>query len=332
MNDTAPDQSDLHDRAACLVAAEKQQLTSLSPGPEMEIVGVSGVLGAGAMGSRYTDEWSLRLSLRRWRAVHGTQSGDELRIRLVTSEAEIDRIIEAIPGPQVVRMRVRLLAPPPSPASPLDALPAALLTALLDTPVEDADLLALAAQLAADDLLTTSPAAPVERLPDPPMTLERLIEAVKKKAAPAPEAAVLAFEQSIGAILPDDYRAFLVACNGGFLSGTLGFEAVDPSGEPLGVSIHHIGGMRAENHFSLSWARAIYRGRIPDDLLWIMDDPCGNAICLGLRGTYTGKVYFWDHENEPDDDWDGDVESAGNITCLADRFADFIAALRPTGL
>ena len=41
----------------------------------------------------------------------------------------------------------------------------------------------------------------------------------------------------------------------------------------------------------------------------------GNAICLGLSGEHRGRVYFWDHENEPDpDEWDGEVETAGNLT------------------
>lgn len=122
-----------------------------------------------------------------------------------------------------------------------------------------------------------------------------------------------------------------MACNGGFVSGELCFEGLSPSGEGIGTSIHHIGGFREENYFSLAWARAIYESRIPDDLLWIMDDPCGNAICLGLRGAHVGKVYFWDHEEEPDDDWDGTVEGAGNILLLAETFSAFVAGLRPRG-
>jgi len=61
-----------------------------------------------------------------------------------------------------------------------------------------------------------------------------------------------------------------------------------------------------------------------------MDDPFGNAICLGVSGNHRGKVYFWDHESEPDpDEWDGRVETAGNVQLLADSFAAFVGGLRP---
>lgn len=325
---------DVQDRAALLVAAEKAQLAALVTEPEIEIVGVTSFLGAGAIGSPAAGEWALRLHLKRWREIDGPRHGEELRICLITNEAEIDRIVEAIPGPTVVHMRVRLVVPsaPSTGISPV----AALLVTLLDSPFEDAEMGALAAKLEADDLALTaaieSPGA-VPGGPDAmtPMTMDSFVAAVKKRLPPAPESEVAAFEQSLGCELPEDYRAFLVACNGGYVSGELGFEGLTPSGEEIGVSIHHIGGFREEDYFSLAWPRAIYEERIPDDLLWIMDDPCGNAICLGLRGAHIGRVFFWDHENEPDDDWDGTVEGAGNIELLANTFSEFVARLRPRG-
>jgi len=60
-----------------------------------------------------------------------------------------------------------------------------------------------------------------------------------------------------------------------------------------------------------------------------MDDPFGNAICLGIAEKYRGRVYFWDHENEPDEElWDGEVDTAGNITLIANSFTDFVAGLQ----
>ncbi|MDX2219354.1 MAG: SMI1/KNR4 family protein [Burkholderiales bacterium] len=320
------------DPAAQRVAAEKAQLAALVTEPEMEIVGVTSMMGAGAMGSPATDEWSLRLSLLRWREAGGDRGGGELMIRLVTNEVEIDRLVDAIPGPTAVRMRVRMIAQPAVPDSPLDAFAAAILVALMNEPVDDAEMNAFAAQLQAEEEAGAAPGTIAEERDVPPMTMESLIAAVKKKLPPAPEAEVAAFEASLGCRLPADYRAFLIACNGGFLSGTLGFAGLSPTGEPVSVSIHHIDGFREENHLSITFSRELFEGRIPDDLLMIMDDPSGNAICLGLRGPYTGKVYLWDHEEEPDDDWDGAVESAGNIQLLADSFSAFVAGLRPTGL
>lgn len=320
------------DPAAQRVAAEQAQLNALVTEPEIEIIGVTSAMGAGAMGSAATDAWSLRLSLLRWREVGGARSGDELLIRLVTNEKEIDRIVDAIPGPVAVRMRVRPVVPPAVPLHPLDAFPAAILVALLDEPVDDAEMLAFAAKLQADEEAALSPATLDAAEERAPMTMEAFVDAVKQKLPPAPAAALTALEASLGCRLPEDYRDFLVACNGGFLSGTLGYEGHSPTGEYVTASIHHVGGFREEDYFSLDWRRDIYAGRIPEDLLWIMDDPGGNAICLGLRGPHAGKVYFWDHENEPDDEWDGAVETAGNIQLLADSFSAFVAGSRPTGL
>jgi hypothetical protein len=148
-------------------------------------------------------------------------------------------------------------------------------------------------------------------------------------APPAPESRLREFETSLGCALPDDYRAFLAATNGGYCGGSLWFHGPTPDGSPADAGVHHVGGFRKENYLSLTTARALYGPRIPRELLWIMDDPLGNAICLGLTGRHRGRVYFWDHECEPDPDaWDGSADTAGNVTLLADSFTDFVAGLR----
>jgi hypothetical protein len=125
-----------------------------------------------------------------------------------------------------------------------------------------------------------------------------------------------------------------MACNGGYLGGALWFTRPGLRGRHAHVGLHHIGGFRDESHFSLESARVCYQSpdemRIPLDLLWIMDDPFGNAFCLGLTGTSRGQVYFWDHEEEPDpDEWDGAMAGAENLLLLADSFTDFVAGLIP---
>ncbi|MBN1611689.1 MAG: SMI1/KNR4 family protein [Polyangiaceae bacterium] len=129
----------------------------------------------------------------------------------------------------------------------------------------------------------------------------------------------------------EDYRVFLLQCNGGYVGGRLWYRGPTPDGGAADAGVHHIGGFRTECHFSLLSHREVYEGRIPDDLLWIMDDPFGNAICIGLRGDARGRIYFWDHECEPDDDdWDGGIETAGNVTLIANSFAEFVTGLGPS--
>lgn len=160
------------------------------------------------------------------------------------------------------------------------------------------------------------------------MTIEEFLALIDDKQSPAPAKELATFEGAIGHPLPDDYRRFLVACNGGYVGGSLWFKGPTPKGEAADAGVHHIGGFREEWHFSLPYHRECYDGRIPSDLVWVMDDPFGNAICVGLSGPHRGEVFFWDHENEPDDDWDGSLESAGNLQLLANTFTEFVAGLR----
>jgi hypothetical protein len=165
------------------------------------------------------------------------------------------------------------------------------------------------------------------------MTTEELLAAVQDKAPPAPPDRLAAFESAIGCPLPEDYRRFLVACNGGYASGKVLFLGTAPEGGPV-AGVHHVGGFREDYATSLEARRVGYQTGnpppIPRDLIWIMDDPSGNPICLGIAGGYRGQVYFGDHERGPDPDtWDGRVESAGCFTRLTDSFAAFVAGLCP---
>jgi hypothetical protein len=164
-----------------------------------------------------------------------------------------------------------------------------------------------------------------------PMRIDQFLSEIAEKLPPAPPDQLDGFEADLGVILPADYRNFLISCNGGYVGGRYWFMGPTPEGKAADAGVHHIGGFREESHFSLAWARDCYQGeelRIPRDLIWIMDDPFGNAICLGIRGEHRGRVYFWDHEREPDaDEWNGEVQTAGNLQLLADSFTDFVAGL-----
>jgi anti-sigma B factor antagonist len=93
--------------------------------------------------------------------------------------------------------------------------------------------------------------------------------------------------------------------------------------------IMSINGVRTGHNYSLSYRRRFMGDRIPKSLICIMNDPSGNLICLGVTGRDRGRVYFWDHEGEPDEDsWDGEVESAGNIKLIAGSFTEFLTGLR----
>lgn len=164
------------------------------------------------------------------------------------------------------------------------------------------------------------------------MTLDEFRTYLAKPGAPLSEVDITAFEKDIGTSLPDDYREFLQAVNGGWLGGALLISGTTAEGEPFDSDLHHIGGLRSEPHMDLRNQRAAYQdwlARIPRELIWIMDDSTGNAICLGIAGDARGKIYFWDHELEPDlDETDGTIEGMGNISLLAQSFASFFSGLQ----
>ncbi len=84
------------------------------------------------------------------------------------------------------------------------------------------------------------------------MAIHEFLAVIDDKQPPAPAKELAAFERVIGHPLPDDYRRFLVACNGGFVGGSLGFKGPTPEGKAADAGAHHIGGFRGEWHFSLS--------------------------------------------------------------------------------
>jgi hypothetical protein len=103
------------------------------------------------------------------------------------------------------------------------------------------------------------------------------------------------FETRIGARLPEEYRAFLLAHNGG---------EPDPSDFEIGPNdysgIHggFYGLHQGPDYCRLDDNYDTFKGRIPDDLLAIADDDAGNQICIGIKGKSKGQIFFWDHEKE----------------------------------
>ena len=54
---------------------------------------------------------------------------------------------------------------------------------------------------------------------------------------------------------------------------------------------------------------SMFEDRISRNFLVIGCDPGGNQICLSAAGEDSGKVYFWDHEDEVDEGEEPDYEN-----------------------
>ncbi|MBL3889825.1 SMI1/KNR4 family protein [Bacillus cereus] len=119
------------------------------------------------------------------------------------------------------------------------------------------------------------------------------------------------FEQEYNVTLPKQYVDFLLEYNGGFPQES-SFKISDDEGESLVNKFYGIGDMKS----NLGKVFEVLEGEIPEDFISIANDPAGNEILLGVNGDFQGKVYFWIHDIEPEDEMD-------NMFILADSFVEF---------
>lgn len=144
--------------------------------------------------------------------------------------------------------------------------------------------------------------------------------------APTTNADLDEVERVIGARLPQPYREFLRAHNGGqpspeafpFKSGKDGshlnvfFAVNDP--EPM---------------YDLARGYAGWSRQVPHDLLVIAFDAGGSLVTLGIKGERAGKVYFWALEDAPQPP---DPASYENVWLVADSFDEFVESFREPSL
>jgi hypothetical protein len=164
---------------------------------------------------------------------------------------------------------------------------------------------------------------------------------------PMPEDELIEIEDYLGDTLPLDYRGFVKTYGAADFNKLVEFALLEkqpshPVSNVLGFAVprydrapfSHFYGSRSGNH-SLARAIEALKGRMPETLIPIADDGGGNQICLGIKGQERGKVYYWDHNNE----WDEEdfLEDYGtpmppevkfqNVYLAANSFEDFIDRL-----
>lgn len=159
------------------------------------------------------------------------------------------------------------------------------------------------------------------------MELAEFIAGIDVGAEQPTEAALTAFETSIGCRLPDEYRRFLLACAGGYHQGGADFNW--PHGDWAG-SVQEVLGLRTDA-CSLVQTRQTPQWPTVDELLWIMSDHGGNPICMTIDKAHFGKISFMDHEiAEYGKPWtlaQAMSDQWGYVLPLAPTFSDFVAGL-----
>lgn len=113
------------------------------------------------------------------------------------------------------------------------------------------------------------------------------------------------------------YKKFLLEFNGGFAVPNI-FKISNEQGESVLNVFYGIGDM----YDNLEDFLDIYDDRLPKGFIPIADDSNGNLICLGTNEYYYETIYFWDHEEEPEDS-----ENMSNMYFLANNIYEFLDKL-----
>jgi hypothetical protein len=142
--------------------------------------------------------------------------------------------------------------------------------------------------------------------------------------ATSPEA-IAEFETRRGVLLPAEYKAFLLTSNGGMPTPDV---CEVPGWHGRGSEVGSFYGIHeGPKTKRLDWACEVHEERIPGDLIPIAYDANGNEICLGWRGERKGKIYFWDHEDEIDEN--GCFrQDYRNVFLVANSLQEFLDNLR----
>ena len=124
-------------------------------------------------------------------------------------------------------------------------------------------------------------------------------------------------QRTLGFVLLPSYAAFLQRFNGAIPETNI-FEIPG-----LTASISSFLGRSPQPLDDLEATYQTYFDRLPEQTMPVALAAGGNLIVLNMN---TGKVYFWDHENEAAP---GEQPSYSNMHLLAETFDDFMESLMP---
>lgn len=124
---------------------------------------------------------------------------------------------------------------------------------------------------------------------------------------------IVEFEEANEVLLPEDYKDFLLAHNGGRPEPNALLE--------VGTDVQWLFSMVDEPAWaSLFNALDTYEGRIPSWYMPIGTDSGGNLYIMSLFEENKGVIALWWHEEEAEENGS---EYFGNLTHVADSFSNF---------
>jgi len=141
---------------------------------------------------------------------------------------------------------------------------------------------------------------------------------------PIKEEDIQIFERANNIVLPNDYKKFLIKYNGGEPVYSL-FKLNRELGT---IVVNTLYGLNTQEKYDdIAEQIQTYSNRISNQFIPIGDDPGGNQIVLGISGDFKGKVYFWDHNTELENNEFIENKLPENMYKLADSFDEFMNKL-----
>jgi hypothetical protein len=112
-------------------------------------------------------------------------------------------------------------------------------------------------------------------------------------ARPITENEIGEFERRQQVRLPDQYKMFLLASNGGRPERDM-VKLVGIKENPV-ARIHFFFGIGdPEESCDLDWNREVFSDRIPREFLPIATTEGADKFCLCISGQYQNQIFFWD--------------------------------------
>ena len=145
---------------------------------------------------------------------------------------------------------------------------------------------------------------------------------MRTQRPPTTSDAIAKFERTRSLNLPGDYKAFLLANNGGSPRASL-FPLQGRPHDPIDNIQTFLGiGVSVPTN-ELSYAYDLYIGGFPFGIVPIAVQDLGSYICLDLRDGKE-RVAFWDHRHF----WSTGEWREQDLYLVANTFSDFLTLLR----
>lgn len=139
------------------------------------------------------------------------------------------------------------------------------------------------------------------------------------------EEVLAGFEEKYQCRLPNDYRRFMLANNGGFPSPDC--VVFQEAGRTTASDVFCFHCITDERPWaSMQWHWDTFAGRLPKDTLPIAHDSCGNLWLLSVGPDHGNAVIFWDHgtfDNFDETDFDAWPKVANSFDEFLGRLSEY---------